>query len=90
VSEDKVPDWLAELAKGGEALRRQMESMVQAAEQFSAQGPTRPLAQRITRAVAAGIRELRSADEPVIRHVFSHDTAAATDSVTVVKEITGT
>ena len=34
MSEDNEPDWLAELAKGGEALRRQIEPIVQAAEQF--------------------------------------------------------
>jgi len=34
MNEDSEPDWLAELAKGGEALRRQVEPIVQAAEQF--------------------------------------------------------
>jgi hypothetical protein len=36
MSEDKEPDWLGELAKGGEAMRRQMESIVQSAEQLAA------------------------------------------------------
>ena len=43
MSEDSEPDWLAELAKGGEALRRQVEPIVQAAEQFApGAGPAAP------------------------------------------------
>lgn len=34
MSENEEPDWLAELAKGGEALRRQIEPIVHAAQQF--------------------------------------------------------
>jgi hypothetical protein len=89
VNDREEPDWLAELAKGGDALRYQVESVAQAAEQFGAQDSARPLARRITRAVDAAIRELRSADEPVIRHVFDHDTATATDGEKAIKEITG-
>jgi hypothetical protein len=63
-NENEEPDWLAELAKGGEALRRQMESIVQAAEQFAASGPARPLAQRITRAMG----ELLSAPKRPVTH----------------------
>lgn len=90
MSEREEPDWLAELAKGGEALRRQVESIAQAAEQFGAQGSARPLARRIARAMDAAMRELRSADEPVIRHMFDHDMAAAADSEKAINEITGT
>jgi hypothetical protein len=67
MSENEGPDWFAELAKGGEALRRQIEPLVQAAEQFVRDsrraktngGPALPLAQRVALAVDAGIRELR-------------------------------
>jgi hypothetical protein len=67
MSENEEPDWLAELAKGGEALRRQVEPIVQAAEQFvrdarqakaSDGGPALPFAQRVALAVDAGMREL--------------------------------
>lgn len=34
MNEDNEPDWTAELAKGGEAMRRQVEPIVKAAEQF--------------------------------------------------------
>ena len=34
MNENEEPDWLAELGKGGVALRRQIEPIVQAAEQF--------------------------------------------------------
>lgn len=92
VNEDSEPDWLAELAKGGEALRRQAESIVQAAEQFVSAarramtkgGPVPPFQQRVVRAVEASLRELR----PVHRVAF-YDTGAAVDTLTVVKTITG-
>lgn len=66
MSEDEEPDWLAELAKGGEAMRRQVEPIVQAAEQFvrdarrakTSGRPALPFAQRVAFAVDAGIREL--------------------------------
>jgi hypothetical protein len=66
MSEDNVPDWLAELAKGSEALRRQVQPLVEAAEQFvrdsrrakTTGGPALPFAQRVALAVDAGIREL--------------------------------
>lgn len=69
MSESNEPDWLAELAKSGEALRRQAEPIVQAAEQFvrdarqakaSGGGPALPFAQRLALAVDAGMRELLS------------------------------
>ena len=66
MSEDVEPDWMAELAKGGEALRRQIEPIVQAAEQFARDsrraktngGPALPFAQRVALAVDAGLSEL--------------------------------
>jgi hypothetical protein len=66
MSEDNEPDWLAELAEGGEALRRQVEPIVQAADQFvrdarrakASGGPALPFAQRLALAVDAGMREL--------------------------------
>ena len=59
MNDDKEPDWLGELAKGGEALRRQVEPLVQAAEQFvrdarrekTTGGPALPFAQRVALAV---------------------------------------
>jgi hypothetical protein len=66
MNEENEPDWLAELAKGGEAVRRQVEPIVQAAEQFvrdarrakTSGGPALPFAQRVALAVDAGLREL--------------------------------
>ncbi len=73
MNENEEPDWLAELAKGGEALRRQMESIVQAAEQFAASGSARPLAQGITRAVG----ELLSAPKRPVAHQAIAELAVA-------------
>ena len=66
MSEDNEPDWRAELAKGGQALRRQVELILQAAEQFvrdarrakGSGGPALPLPQRVALAVDVGVREL--------------------------------
>ena len=66
MSEEIEPDWLAELAMGGQALRAQLEPIVQAAQQFvrdarraKASGrPALPFAQRVALAVDAGLREL--------------------------------
>jgi hypothetical protein len=89
MSEDKEPDWLAELAKGGEAMRRQMESIVQAAEQLAARGPGRPLAQRITRAIGAGMRELTTATErPVVRDANVQGVAAGVSVIAGVGTVT--
>ena len=88
VSEDEEPDWLAELAKGGEALRRQMESVVQAAEQFAASSPARPLARQIRRAVDAALRELTSSPEPVTHHVTAHAGLATASAVALAPTIT--
>jgi hypothetical protein len=88
MSEDKEPDWLAELAKGGEALQRQAMQIVKATDKFAASGPARPLTRRIIRAVGASIREL-AAPEPVVRFVAFADAAAATDGLEVDRTITG-
>jgi hypothetical protein len=85
MSENGEPDWLAELAKGGEALRRQAEAIVQAAGQFAASSPAQPLAQRITRAVG----ELLSAPKRPVAHqapaglAVAVGTAAAAATATV-------
>lgn len=60
------PDWLAELARGGESVRRQALPIVRAARQFvdearAAQantGSPLPLAQQVALAMDAGIRQV--------------------------------
>jgi hypothetical protein len=80
MSEDnEEPDWLAELAKGSEALRRQVEPIVQSAEQFvrdarrakADSGPALPFAQRVALAVDAGMRELGLVVAPGLRSIAS-------------------
>jgi hypothetical protein len=74
MSENEEPDWLAELAKGGDAVRRQIELLVQGAQQFvrdgqqgtASGGPVPPFQQRVVRAVGAAVRELGSARQPVV------------------------
>ena len=88
MSENEEPDWLTELAKGGEALRRQMEAIVQAAEQFAANRPARPLARRITRAVDAALHELTSAPEPVVHNMTFHAGLATASAVALAPTIT--
>lgn len=74
MSENREPDWLGELAKGGEALRRQVEPIIQAAEQFvrdarrakTSGGPALPFAQRVALAVDAGLRELLPSPESLV------------------------
>jgi hypothetical protein len=86
MSEDEEPDWLVELAKGGEALRRQIEPIVQAAEQFVCDarrakisgGPALPFAQRVALAVDAGIRELLPAHERSMVHGLTLSTGVGT------------
>jgi hypothetical protein len=84
VSENKEPDWSAELAKGGEALWREAELLVRTAERFVR---ANPFAQRIARAVGADMGELLSArDRPVVHQVTLNATvtpAAATAVATV-------
>src|SRR5947208_15788026 len=88
MSEEKQPDWLGELAKGGEALQREAMRIVKAAEEFTASGPARPLTRRIVRAVEASIRELAT-PEPVVHYVTDSDTFRVTEGPAVVREITG-
>ena len=66
MSENEDQDWLAELAKGGEALRRQIEQLFQGAEQVvrvarqgktSGIGPVPPFQQRLVRAFDAAMDE---------------------------------
>jgi hypothetical protein len=72
-------------------LRRQLEPIAQAVAQMTRIGPwlktggslALPLPLRLAAAVDIAIRE------PVVRHVSSHDTANATDSVVAVSAITG-
>ena len=68
MSEEREPDWLAELAKGGEALQREAMRIIKTAEELAANGPARPLARRIVRAMGASLREL-AAPEPVAANV---------------------
>jgi hypothetical protein len=83
MSESKEPDWLAELAKGGEVVRREIRPLVQAAEQFvrdarrakTSARPTLPFAQRVALAVDAGMRELLP---PQKQPTFHQATAALT------------
>lgn len=87
MSEDKEPDWLAELAKGGEAVQREAMRLVKAAEEFAASGPARPFTQRIVRAVGAGIREL-AAPEPVVHMVSGTAIMTGAGTITAVGNIT--
>jgi hypothetical protein len=65
MSEEREPDWLVELVKGGRAIRREVEPIVEAARQFvrdaqracESGSATLPFAQRVALAVDAGIRE---------------------------------
>ena len=87
MSENKEPDWLGELAKGGEALQREAMRIVKAAQEMVASGPARPLTGRIVRAVGAGIREL-AAPEPVVHELTLATTVTGTASLTGVGTIT--
>lgn len=86
MSEKDEQDWLAELAKGGEALRRQVEYVVQAAERFAAGGSTRTLAQRVALAVGADIRELLSPPE---RHAVGRSAINGTTAMVSVTAAAG-
>ena len=88
MSEHEEPDWLAELAKGGEALQRQAMRIVKTAEELAANGPGRPLTRRIVRAVSVGIREL-AAPEPVVYQLTLPTTVTGTSSLTGSGTITG-
>jgi len=89
MSENEEPDWLAELAKGGDAVRRKIERLVQGAEQFvrespeasTGAGPVPPIPYRVLRAVGAAVRELGAARQPVVRHVALYDAGSAVDTL---------
>lgn len=99
VSEDQgqEPDWLAELAKGGEELRRQAEPIARAAQQFirdarharARGGAPLPFAQRIALAVDAGIRELLPTREPAVFHLACHGTLPGAASLNGVGTLAG-
>jgi len=89
MSEENEPDWLAELAKGGEERRRQIEQLVRVAEQFltgarqdtTSSGPVPLFQQRLVRAVGAAMRELSPP------HPVAHQQTA---SLTVTPVMTAT
>ena len=87
MSEYEEPDWLTELARGGEALQREAMRIVKAAEEFAANGPARPLTRRIVRAVGAGIRELAT-PEPVVHELTLATAVTGTSSLVGVGMIT--
>jgi hypothetical protein len=95
VSKREEPDWLTELAKGGEELRRQIEPIVQAAEQFvrdsrrakTTGGPPLPFVQRVALAVDAGVRELLPPSE---RHVVHHSNIIGTAAMVGLAAVAGT
>jgi hypothetical protein len=98
MSESEEPDWLAELAKGGDEVRRQIARLVQGAQQFirdnqqtmACDGPVPPLPARVVRAVGAAVRELAPARQPVRVHLPLVTTVSAAADVTPVVTITGT
>jgi hypothetical protein len=66
MSEDEEPDWLAELAKGGDAMRRQIEPLVQTVAEFARiarpdwpKTATMPMPLRLAWAADSRIRELK-------------------------------
>jgi hypothetical protein len=72
MSGNDEPHWAADLATGGETLRRQVQPIVQAVQQFvrdahqakTSGGHALPFVQRAALAVDAAIRELLPAGEP--------------------------
>jgi hypothetical protein len=74
MSENEEPDWLAELAKGGEAMRQQVEPVVQAALQFArldwrnVSSLAVPLSLRLAAAADAAMRELKP-HEPIVHQI---------------------
>ena len=76
MSENKEPDWLAELAKG--------------AEKFAAGGLGQPFVRRIARAVDAGVRELLSAPESPVTNLVVYPTVATATGTAPAPAVTGT
>jgi hypothetical protein len=98
MSEENEPDWLAELAKGGDAVLGQIEQLVQSARRFmrdgrqamASSGPVPPLQDRVIRAVGAAARELAPARQPVIQPVLLPTTVIGHSSLTGGGTITAT
>lgn len=90
MSESEEPDWRAELAKGGDEVRRQIDLLVQGAQQFvrgtqqgpAADGPVPPFQQRVVRAVGAAMRELAPMSGYPIRYGGFKGYASAAVAVT--------
>lgn len=97
MSESEEPNWPAELAQSGEAMRRQVEPILEAVQQFvrDAQlakvmrGPALPFVQRMALAFDAGIRELLPPPEPVGRHVTPPGAIFSAASLSGVGTLTG-
>jgi hypothetical protein len=90
MNENEELDWLAQLAKGGDEMRRQVEQLIQGAQQFIRDGqrtggPVPPFQQRVVRAVGAAMRELVPAPEVPVR-----GQGAARGYTTAVGTATGT
>lgn len=91
MSENEEPDWLA---KGGEALRRQVELLLQTTEQFigdarrakGAGGQALSFYQQIALAFDARLRELVPPRE---RHVVGHSTISGSTAIVSVTAIAG-
>lgn len=98
MNEKNEPDWLAELAKGGEAVRRQIELLAQGAQRFirdgqqamASSGPVPPLQDRVVRAVGAAMREFAPGRLPVIHPVLLPTTVIGHSRVTGGGAITAT
>jgi hypothetical protein len=99
MSESEEPDWLAELARGGDVIRRQIEQLVQGAEQIvraarqskaGGPGPVPPFQHRLVRAVDAAMRELVPVRQPVNHQLTLATTVSADASLTTVTTITAT
>jgi magnesium-transporting ATPase (P-type) len=87
MSENKEPDWLGELANGGEALQREAISIVKAAEEMAASArPARSGGGSCAR-LAPESGEL-AAPEPVVHELTLATTVTGTASLTGVGTIT--
>jgi hypothetical protein len=87
MSVENEPDWLAELAKDGEAIRQQVEPIVRAAVQLVGlewpkvgRGLGVPLPLRLAAAVDAAIRELKP-PMPVVHHITLSSTITMSGSL---------
>lgn len=97
MSEGQEPDWLAELAKGGDAVLGQLEQLVHSARRFirdgrqamASSGPV-PLQDRVVRAVGAAVRELAPARQPVNHPMIFPTTVIGHSSLTGAGTITAT